>query len=108
MSRLVSAAENFICVYSSNIDRVGPEAHIRHRCFTDWLGLHAPSWNVILKIPNPYPEDPNRPDDTSWADFYFFAIDARTAKPVSSEIGRSWPNKKASDSDSDPGRRGAF
>lgn len=73
MSQLISAAKRFICIYSSNVERPAPAAHIRHRIFTDWMEAHAPQWKLILKVPNVYPEDPTRPDDTSWADFHFFA-----------------------------------
>jgi SAM-dependent methyltransferase len=76
MSRLVSASERFLCIYSSNDERSSPAAHVRHRCFTDWMKHHAPSWKLISKVPNLYPEDPERPNDTSWADFYFFCKEA--------------------------------
>jgi SAM-dependent methyltransferase len=79
MSRLVRAAERFICVYSSNVERAAPEAHIRHRRFTDWIARHAPAWRLISRTPNPYPRDPERPHDTSWADFYFFANEPSAA-----------------------------
>jgi hypothetical protein len=78
MSRLVSAAERFICIYSSNTACAAPEQHIRHRRFTDWIADHAPSWRQTMTIPNPYPADPERPGDTSWADFYFFARSAQS------------------------------
>ena len=74
MHRLVTAAKKFIGIYSSNFERLTPLRHIRHRLFTNWLAAHAPHCKLILKIPNPYPEDLKRPDDTSWADFYFFEV----------------------------------
>ena len=74
MSRLVSTANRFICIYSSNIERPALVDHIRHRIFTDWMVAHAPQWKLIQKIPNVYPEDPTRPNDTSWADFYFSRV----------------------------------
>lgn len=70
---LAGAAERFICVYSSNVDKPGHVAHIRHHRFTDWFSRHAPEWRVIARIPNEFPEDPQDPEETSWADFYFFA-----------------------------------
>lgn len=73
MSQLISAAKRFICIYSSNYERPALVAHIRHRIFSDWIVARAPQWKLILKVPNVYPEDPTRPNDTSWADFYFFA-----------------------------------
>jgi SAM-dependent methyltransferase len=72
MSGLVSAAGSYICVYSSDREVPSPVAHVRHRCFTNWVREHAPGWELMERIANPYPEDPERPDDTSWADLYFF------------------------------------
>jgi hypothetical protein len=72
MNRLISAADRFVCIYSSNIDRLSPDKHVRHRIFTDWLAKNAPTWKLILRRDNPFPEDPSNPDHTSWADFYFF------------------------------------
>ncbi|HMF52545.1 MAG TPA: class I SAM-dependent methyltransferase [Candidatus Saccharimonadales bacterium] len=72
MTRLVSAAEKFICVYSSNVVRASPAKHVRHRVFTDWFAQNAPAWKLMSKVDNPLPEDPEHPDQTSWADFYFF------------------------------------
>lgn len=72
MHQLVSAADRFVCVYSSNFDGAAPEPHIRHRCFTYWFAENAPGWRQFIKIQNPYPYDRSRPSETSWADFYFF------------------------------------
>jgi hypothetical protein len=72
MTRLIAAAEKFVCVYSSNVAKVSPATHVRHRVFMDWMGTKAPTWKLILKVDNPFPEDPRNPDETSWADFYFF------------------------------------
>jgi SAM-dependent methyltransferase len=74
MRRLVASSKKYICIYSDNDERISPVDHVRHRRFTDWLARHAPAWKQILKVRNRYPEDPIRPNDTSWADFYFFAI----------------------------------
>jgi hypothetical protein len=72
MTRLIAAAEKFVCVYSSNFARVSSDKHVRHRVFADWMTKSAPAWKLILKVDNPFPEDPGRPDETSWADFYFY------------------------------------
>jgi hypothetical protein len=72
MRRLVASARRFICIYSSNVDEPGQVAHIRHHRFTDWMARHAPEWDLVSKTPNPFPEDPADPENTSWADFYFF------------------------------------
>jgi SAM-dependent methyltransferase len=73
MLRLVSAGKKYLCIYSSNDDRPSSAIHVRHRRFTDWLAQRAPQWTLVSKLANPYPIDQNRPDDTSWSDFYFFA-----------------------------------
>jgi SAM-dependent methyltransferase len=76
MSGLMSAARSYVCVYSSDTEVPAPAVHVRHRCFTKWIRDHAPEWELIARITNPYPEDPERPDDTSWADLYFFQKNA--------------------------------
>ena len=72
MRRLARAGGRFLCIYSSNVALPGHVPHIRHRCFSDWLQAHAPQWRLKQKIRNAYPHDPADPDQTSWADFYFF------------------------------------
>ncbi|MCP3460062.1 class I SAM-dependent methyltransferase [Bradyrhizobium sp. CCGUVB23] len=72
MKSLVSAAEKYICIYSSNYVRLAPATHVRHRVFTEWIAANAPTWKLILKVDNPFPRDPENPDQTSWADFYFY------------------------------------
>lgn len=73
MRRLARAAERFICIYSSNAALPGHVPHIRHRRFTDWFENSAPEWTVAGKIRNAFPYDPEDPDETSWADFYFLS-----------------------------------
>jgi len=72
MERLAKAGERFLCIYSSNASLPGHVPHIRHRCFTDWIEANAPEWTLIQKVRNAHPHDPANPDETSWADFYFF------------------------------------
>ena len=33
---------------------------------------HAPGWRLVGHVPNRYPYDPAAPEETSFADFYFF------------------------------------
>jgi SAM-dependent methyltransferase len=73
MRQLTAAAERYLCVYSSNFDGEGPAPHIKHRRFTNWMEHCAPSFSLISRVCNPHPYDPARPDETSWADFYFFS-----------------------------------
>jgi hypothetical protein len=61
MTRLTSSAERFVCIYSSNTEKVSPDPHVRHRVFCDWMTGNAPSWELFLKIDNPFPEDASVP-----------------------------------------------
>lgn len=72
MKALVAAADRFIGIYSDDAEQPMTEPHVRHRCFTQWMAANAPDWTLIRTVPNPYPLDANDPDETSWADFYFF------------------------------------
>lgn len=83
MRRLATAASQYICVYSGNIDSPSPDPHVRHRCFTDWFPANAPQWALIGTVENPYPDDPADPDNTTWANFFFFEKRASTdPRPV--------------------------
>lgn len=73
MEQLFAHARRLVVIYSSDYDAVTPDAHVRHRRFSDWIADHAPDWQPVLHIPNPYPFDPCAPDDTSFADFHVFA-----------------------------------
>lgn len=72
MTRLVAAAGRFIGIYSSNTTRTMRDKHVRHRQFTGWMTRNASDWKLLAKVDNPFPEDPANPDETSWADFYFY------------------------------------
>jgi SAM-dependent methyltransferase len=73
MRRLFAHALRFVVIYSSDYDAATPDAHVRHRRFSVWIGQHAPAWRRVLHIPNPYPFDSLAPDDTSFADFHVYA-----------------------------------
>jgi hypothetical protein len=72
MHHLFGSAERFVVVYSSNKSETAPAPHVRHRRFTDWVATAAPDWKLSEATSNRYPFDPQHPDDTSFADFYFF------------------------------------
>ena len=69
---LFAKATRFVLVYASNIDASWPSAHVRHRRFTDRLAATEPDWRLLAHLPNPFPFDPGRPDETSFADFFFY------------------------------------
>jgi SAM-dependent methyltransferase len=74
MQSLFEHAGRFVAIYSSNKLEASGVPHVRHRRFTDWIGAHAPQWKQSGFVANRYPLDPKRPDDTSFADFYFFQL----------------------------------
>jgi hypothetical protein len=69
---LLAASRRFVIIYSSNEAIAGPEPHIRHRNFTDWVDAHEPQWRLRETIANRYPFDARDPDNSSPADFYIF------------------------------------
>jgi SAM-dependent methyltransferase len=73
MRRLFSAAQRYVVIYASNYDALTPALHVRHRKFTTWIAKNARDWEPEGMVANRFPYDANRPDETSHADFYFFA-----------------------------------
>lgn len=73
MRSLFARSERYVVIYSSDYDAATEATHVRHRKFTDWIAHNAPGWRVNGTVPNRFPFDPERPDDTSFSDFYFFA-----------------------------------
>ena len=73
MTDLFDAATRFVIIYASNKDECGA-VHVRHRKFTDWIERNRPEARLLQTIANRYPEDPADPVETSFADFYIFAV----------------------------------
>lgn len=73
MRRLFSVPERYVVIYSSNYDALTPASHVRHRKFTAWIAKNARDWQQEGFVPNRFPFDPKDPEETSHADFYFFA-----------------------------------
>lgn len=72
MTDLFDAASRFAIIYSSNVDERTASPHVRHRRFTDWVASRRPDFTLSEQVPNPFPFDPNNPDNTSFADFYIY------------------------------------
>jgi hypothetical protein len=73
MHDLFVSATDTVLIYSSNFEDNGQSApHVRHRLFTDWVKRNAVQWALREHIPNRYPWDPQRPDTTSFSEFYIF------------------------------------
>lgn len=73
MRTLFAHARRFVLIYASNADRNGSAPHVRHRRFSDHVAASQPDWRLLAHVPNRYPYDSQRPDDTSFADFFVYA-----------------------------------
>ena len=80
MRRLFLFARRFVIIYSSNIESLPGAVHVKHRKFTQFVEDHLPEWRLVRHIPNLYPFDPSRRNDTSFADFYVFAAPGEEAR----------------------------
>ena len=72
MSALFAYARRYVVIYSSNVEMAWFAPHVRHRRFTDHVEATQPEWALLGHVPNAYPFDPHRPDDTSFADFFIY------------------------------------
>jgi SAM-dependent methyltransferase len=72
MKRLFASSNNFVIIYSNNIDKKFDAPHVRGRKFTLWCDEFAKDWALYQVIENIYPYDPAKSNDTSHADFYIF------------------------------------
>ncbi|MGB8841023.1 MAG: class I SAM-dependent methyltransferase [Aliidongia sp.] len=75
MTQLFAHSGRFVAIYASNTDRKTDSPHVRHRQFSRWIDRNAPHWRLWRHVPNRYPFDPAEPDNSSFADFYFFHRD---------------------------------
>jgi cyclopropane fatty-acyl-phospholipid synthase-like methyltransferase len=82
MRRLFTVAKSFIVIYASNYDALTHAVHVRHRKFTTWIAQNASDWQQEGFVTNRYPFDPERPDETSHADFYFFSRQPRSPNAI--------------------------
>ena len=73
MRRLFGAARRLVAIYASDRDEPTKDAHVRHRDISSWVSMFASDWVRMALIRNPYPWDPVRPAETSFADFHIFA-----------------------------------
>jgi hypothetical protein len=72
MRQLFASSHRFVAIYASDTARATDSPHVRHRNFTSWIERHAPDWQLAEHVPNRYPYDPAAPEETSFAEFYFF------------------------------------
>jgi SAM-dependent methyltransferase len=79
MQALFAHATRFVLIYASNVDSDWPAPHVRHRRFTDHVATTFPDWRLLAHLPNPYPFDPRRSAETSFADFFVYGRDGGCA-----------------------------
>jgi len=72
MAALFGHATRFAVFYSSNFAAVPPDAHVRHRRFTDYIEKTYPAWRLLCHLPNRYPYERAEPSTTSFADFFIY------------------------------------
>jgi SAM-dependent methyltransferase len=80
MRQLFSSACRYVIIYSSNDDRKSDSVHVRHRRFADWIERYQPGFRQIGFVKNAYPESVRDIDNTSFADFYFFAKESEASQ----------------------------
>jgi SAM-dependent methyltransferase len=73
MRCLFGHARRRVVLYTSDHDATTRDAHVRHRDVSAWVRRNAAHWERIAHVRNPYPCDPSRPQDTSFADFHVYA-----------------------------------
>ena len=73
MHNLFALAEKYVVVYSSDreIKPLLQYPHVRHHCFTAWIGSHRPDWHLIENVPNPF-ADTKEVQSMSAANFFVF------------------------------------
>jgi len=91
LDRLFGLSTRFALIYASNVDHDWPAAHVRHRRFTDMIADRYPGWRLAAHVPNLFPYDPARPNDTSFADFFVYARRSESAALSSPAPEPRWP-----------------
>ncbi|MDR1080370.1 MAG: hypothetical protein LBQ79_05290 [Deltaproteobacteria bacterium] len=78
MRDLFAISGRFVAIYSCNTDSQADIAlHLHPHRFTDWVEGNLPDWTLCGYLPNRYPLLPESPDETSFADFFFFSRNER-------------------------------
>ncbi len=72
LQQLFDAATRYCIIYSSDTDKLSDAIHVKHRKFTDWVAKNRLDFKLISVEKNRYPWDVGDPDNTSFADFFFF------------------------------------
>jgi SAM-dependent methyltransferase len=76
LDHLFGCARQLVLIYASNLEARPLDIHVRHRRFTDTVRHRYPEWRLAAILPNRFGFDPARPNETSFADFYIYAVDS--------------------------------
>jgi len=74
MSRLFTAADRLVLIYSSDEEKPPrhKSPHVRHRKFTAWVAEHQPEWTLVRSIGNRHPRRRSGKTE-SFSDFYLYS-----------------------------------
>lgn len=72
MSDLFAAAKRYVVIYGPDGEGIDMSPHVRIRCFTEWVQVHAPEWVLTQTIANTL-RSPEYSEAGSPYDFYVFA-----------------------------------
>lgn len=70
MKHLFGASARFVVIYSSDHDEVISNAHIRHRNFSQIVETRFPSWKLVWREPQHFPDPSGQ--NGSFCDFFVF------------------------------------
>lgn len=72
MTELFDSSVKYVVVYSSDIDKYDDTVkHVRHRKFTEWVGINKPEWTIIEEIENEFPYNGSN-NSGSISNFYIY------------------------------------
>ncbi len=74
LEALFGHAWRYVVIYASDVEAGWGSAHVRHRRFTPYVARHFPEWRLAAVLPHPYPYDPGRPEETSFAAFHVYRM----------------------------------
>jgi hypothetical protein len=72
MRNLFSVSKRYVIIYASDQDAATADEHVRHRHVSGYVRRAFGEWALLARVPNIYPFDPRRPNDTSFSDFMVF------------------------------------
>lgn len=70
-------SKSYVMIYSSDYDAEWPTLHVRHRNVSGYISKMFPEWALLARVPNIYPFDLARQNDTSFCDFMVFGRERR-------------------------------